>query len=181
MASKAQSKLVLASSLLPLAAVLLGAIAWIFNLQNTIASTAETVEAITEQLDAAAAILEVSPYGETMIEQRINGVEHFVYEELETRIREIETRLLLIDESISDIRDTQAGTSHYLYNMDEGPSKQLAEHTIELTKLRSEITNILNSHVWYNAYIERLDAQLLESMGIRIQVPADSFTSGGYR
>tara|TARA_R110000824_G_scaffold1618_9_gene7963 strand:+ start:319 stop:879 length:561 start_codon:yes stop_codon:yes gene_type:complete len=168
----------LIGGLIPILGILLAMIVYVINLNSTISDNAEDLASIQEQLEAAKEILEVNPYGESELSNRINGIEYFIYEEIEQRINEMETRLLLIDESLKDISETQTGTAHYLYTMQEGPQKRLAEHIIEITKLKSDIDNILAAHVWYNSYLSLLDAQLLE-IGIRVQPPQDIY-SGGY-
>jgi len=175
--------LTIIGSLIPIAAILIAMVAYVLNLNSTVGNNNEELESITEQLEAAKDILEINPYGESELSNRINGIEYFIYEELETRLhdleKDVEMRLLLIDESLKDISETQSGTAHYLYTMQEGPQKRLAEHIIEITKLKSDIANILSAHVWYNSYLSLLDAQLLE-IGIRVQPPQDTFSGGGY-
>ena len=173
----------LIGAIIPVAAVLIGMIAYVINLNSTISDNAEKLETITEQLEnpAVKEFLEPNQYGETQMSNRLNGLEYALWEELLPQIQAIEEQIILLDLKVQDLDESRVGTNHYLYGMsaaDGGVQQSIQSIKTHLSVIETEIENIMSDHSWYADYISKLDEQLLD-LGIRIQAPKDTY-GGGY-
>jgi len=167
--------LTIIGSLIPIAAILIAMVAYVINLNSTVGNNNEELESITEQLEAAKEILEVNPYGESELSNRINGIEYFIYEELEARADDMEMRLLLIDEAIQDLIDTQAGINHYLYAMDDGPQKALVRISEAIALLNQSVESVHKDHAYFIDVLEEIE----DEFDVRLSKPPDTYGSYG--
>ena len=174
----------LIGAIIPVAAVLIGMIAYVLNLNSTISDNAEKLETITAQLNNPAVkdFLEPNQYGETEMSNRLNNFTFELYEQIHPKLEAIEEQLLLIEIALQDLEESRLGTNHYLYGMsatEGGVQQSLQSVKTHLSIMETEMENIMSDHSWYADYISKLDEQLLD-LGIRIQVPQDTGYGGGY-
>jgi len=167
--------LTIIGSLIPIAAILIAMVAYVLNLNSTVGNNNEALEIITEQLEAAKDILEINPYGESELSNRINGIEYFIYEEIERRTIDLETRLLLIDAAIQDIKDAQSGILFYLYTMPEGSQKSLVRINEAIALLSQSVESVHKDHAYFVGVLEEIE----DEFDIRLSKPPDVY-GGGY-
>lgn len=169
--------LTILGSIIPVAAILIAMIGYVLNLNSTVNDSREELESIQAQLDLAVEVLELNPYTqEPVLSERINNLEYYLWEE-----SNFEEKILLLQVAIDDLENSRAGTLHYLYGMsveEGGVQKSIIRLNAQIALLEQAVESIMTDHAWYANYISQLDERLLE-MGIRVQMPQDTY-SGGY-
>jgi chromosome segregation ATPase len=168
----------LVSSMIPVLAIIIAGFSYVFSMANNVSTSKKEIQAIQEQLAGASRILSVNNYGEHEIEARINSVEYHIYENQESQILDIITRLLLIDEAIQDLRDTQNGTNHYLYSMTSengGVQASLNSIKTQIVLLEQSVDSVHSDHFYFLDVLEEIE----DNFDIRLSKPPDVY-SGNY-